>query len=155
MSLPECGIYRTTVDIAGISAGRLVYFHNHGDPGPGLYLPASWHLNRATFSERGSTLTEPDLARTLKALPLEGLYRVRDAFTCCEKKCRTFAEDTLVQLGYNGEGRAIVFEPEWRNEGIGIPGTGQAVDDSCLASLVLLKLQRAAAAESAAPEHLH
>jgi hypothetical protein len=47
--LPPCGVYRTKTAVAGIEAGRLVYFHNHGDPGPGLYPPESWAQNRAKF----------------------------------------------------------------------------------------------------------
>lgn len=141
-TLPSCGIYRTTEVIAGIEPGRLVYFHNHGTPGPGLYLPESWKLNRAAFAERGQTLTEVELAQTLRPLPAEGLYRVRAAFTCCAKKCRTFAEETLLQLGYNGAGQAIVFEPEWNASGIGIPESGQLIDDTCLTSLTALTVKR-------------
>ena len=40
--LPPCGLYRTTGPVGSIPEGRLIYFHNHGEPGPGLYLPASW-----------------------------------------------------------------------------------------------------------------
>lgn len=35
-----CGLYRTTRPIPdAVPAGVLVYYHNHGDPGPGVYLP--------------------------------------------------------------------------------------------------------------------
>ena len=54
--LPPCGLYRTVAAIGGVEADRLVYFHNHGDPGPGVYLPERWTRNRATFSSRGNTL---------------------------------------------------------------------------------------------------
>src|SRR5690242_17163109 len=88
--LPPCGIYRTKSPIGdAVPAGRLVYFHNHGDPGPGVYLPESWSHNRAQFSERGATLPSPaeQSAEALEALPAEGFYRVTKRFFCCEKKC--------------------------------------------------------------------
>ena len=51
--LPPCGLYRTVKPIGSIEAGRLVYFHNHGDPGPGLYFPESWSAQpRAVLQER-------------------------------------------------------------------------------------------------------
>ena len=43
----------------------------------------------------------------------EGLYWVRERFFCCEKRCRAFEANQLVQLGYNGEGDALLFVPEW------------------------------------------
>ena len=46
--LPPCGIYRTDLALGDeVPAGRLVYFHDHGDPGPGIYLPRDWVANRA------------------------------------------------------------------------------------------------------------
>ena len=60
MSLPECGLYRTTASIGRVAANHLVYFHNHGNPGPGVYLPESWEHNRAKFSPQGITL--PDIS---------------------------------------------------------------------------------------------
>src|SRR5678815_1810646 len=99
MALPACGLYRTAREVVGVPAGRLVYFHNHGDPGPGLYLPESWALNRARFSQRGQTLSSDADADALEALPAEGFYRVREAFHCCAKQCRRFELELLVQLG--------------------------------------------------------
>jgi hypothetical protein len=35
--LPPCGIYRTSQPLGDhVPAGQLVFFHNHGDPGPGI-----------------------------------------------------------------------------------------------------------------------
>src|SRR5206468_1595524 len=78
--LPPCGLYRTTMQIGGIEAGRLVYFHDHGNPGPGLYLPDSWKSNRAHFSSDGMTAPTDLDPRALQALPAEGFYRVTAAF---------------------------------------------------------------------------
>jgi hypothetical protein len=100
--LPPCGLYRTTGTIdAAIPAERLVYFHNHGDPGPGVYLPESWALNRAKFSAQGHVLA-PSQLRLLTPLLPEGMYRVTEEFTCCAEAHRTFGRDLLVQLGYDG-----------------------------------------------------
>jgi hypothetical protein len=154
MSLPACGLYRTTVAIAGVEAERLVYFHNHGDPGPGLYLPVGWGLNRARFSERGQTLEDIDHAHTLRPLPAEGLYRVQSEFACCQRRCRTFAPETLLQLGYNGAGKAIVFDPEWNAQGLGFAQSGQMIDDGCLSSLSALVL-RPPPPTDVAPAHMH
>src|SRR6185436_5605612 len=103
MALPPCGLYRTKKQLGdAVPAGRLVYFHNHGDPGPGVYLPSGWSANRARWHDRGTPIPDPVWAETLQPLAPEGLYRVRETFTCCEKNCRSFEPELLVQLGYNG-----------------------------------------------------
>lgn len=140
MKLPPCGLYRTTEPIGPVGAGRLVYFHNHGDPGPGVYLPESWSLNRARFSARGVTLPDPALAGTLEPLPPEGLYRVKAPFTCCAKGCRTFEQDMLVQLGYNAAAQPILFVPEWTERGLGFPERGTLLDPDRLTRLAGLRV---------------
>jgi hypothetical protein len=138
--LPPCGIYRTTANVGAIEAGRLVYFHNHGDPGPGLYLPESWAANRAKFSERGNTVPSDFDPKALFALPSEGFYRVTKEFYCCEKKCTKFETDGFVQLGFNGNGKALVFVPLLNGGGIAIPDRGSVVDDVMLKHLQPLRL---------------
>jgi len=69
--LPDCGLYRTVAPIAGIPAGRLVYFHNHGEPGPGFYFPESWTHNRAKFSASGTTAPPDFDARILQVMSAE------------------------------------------------------------------------------------
>ena len=138
--LPPCGLYRTVTAVAGIEAGRLVYFHNHGDPGPGLYLPEAWSNNRARFASGGFTVPKDFDPKSIRALPAEGFYRVKAAFYCCEKKCTQFEPDAFVQLGYNGNGKALVFMPELGTGGIAIPDRGSAVDDNVLSNLQLLKV---------------
>ena len=124
MQLPPCGLYRTTGPIGAIEEGRLVYFHNHGSPGPGLYLPKEWKHNRADFHEKGQAIDDPQLVRFLRPLPPEGFYRVVEPFHCCEKKCRRFEEDVLLQLGYNGEAEPILFVPELVDGMPAIPAKG-------------------------------
>lgn len=147
MALPSCGLYRTTVAIGEVPAGRFVYFHNHGQPGPGVYLPRSWAHNRAAFDTRGVTLPSDDVASTLRPLPREGLYRVVESFTCCERRCRTFAPETLVQLGYDGEGRGILFDPMLGDEGLTVPARGTVIDDACLPHLAALRVTESFARE--------
>lgn len=138
--LPPCGLYRTVAPIGDVPAGRLVYFHNHGDPGPGLYYPERWTANRAQFSPRGTTLPKVFDTRSLKALPAEGFYRVTATFVCCEKRCTQFEPDAFVQLGYNGAGRALLFVPELSGGAITIPERGTLLDDAVLTNLVPLRV---------------
>jgi hypothetical protein len=138
--LPPCGLYRTTATLAGVEAGRLVYFHNHGNPGPGIYLPEGWTGNRAKFAASGITLPNGFDTRALRPLPAEGFYRVSEPFFCCEKNCVRFETDAFVQLGYNGAGRALVFQPELAATSIAIPDRGTMIDDVALKNLVRLKL---------------
>ena len=138
--LPPCGLYKTTEPIGEIPANRLVYFHNHGDPGPGIYLPESWSYNRARFAKRGKTLPDESYAYSLEPLPAEGMYRVTEEFTCCEKNCRTFAETLLVQLGYNAKAEPLLFVPEWTEKGFSIPEMGTRLDTNRLNKLAPLKM---------------
>lgn len=142
--LPPCGLYRTTAAIGNIEAGRLVYFHNHGDPGPGLYFPEQWSHNRARFSEKGmpvpASVDGAALGRALRALPPEGFYRVASGFHCCAKQCMRFEPESLVQLGYNGAGRALLFVPEFAGGVLGVPERGTMIDDSVLVHLVAMRV---------------
>jgi hypothetical protein len=150
-TLPPCGLYRTTVALEGVPVGRLVYFHNHGEPGAGIYLPERWEANRARWHPHGHTVPGPEWAATLAPLPPEGLYRVREGFFCCEKKCREYAPEALVQLGYNGEAQAILFTPEWKGGGLSFPERGNVVDEKSLSRLALLGVAQARAEAAALP----
>ena len=138
--LPPCGLYRTTAAIGPIPAKTLVYFHNHGNPGAGLYLPEAWRHNRAVFSENGHTLPGPETIPLLEPLPAEGFYRVTEPFHCCDKQCRLFEPDTLVQLGYNGNGQAILFSPELIDGMLALPERGTAIDHQHFQHLRMLKV---------------
>ncbi|HJL14378.1 MAG TPA: hypothetical protein RMH99_01910 [Sandaracinaceae bacterium LLY-WYZ-13_1] len=138
--LPPCGIYRTRRAVGSIPADRLVYFHNHGDPGPGLYLPSSWRGNRARFESRGHLLPEGSAADALAPLAREGFYRVLEPFHCCERRCRRFEPDSLVQLGYDAAARSILFVPEWVDGQLAIPERGTRVDPERLAALSPLRV---------------
>lgn len=145
MALPPCGLYRTTRALGELAAGRLVFFHNHGDPGPGVYLPSGWTLNRATWHARGQPLASPEVeAATLAPLPPEGLYAVREAFFCCPRQCVRFTVGQLVQLGYDGEANAILFVPEWGPSGLSFPERGTKLEGDALSRLDQLQVARAA-----------
>ncbi len=138
--LPPCGLYQTLFPIGEVPAGRLVYFHNHGTPGPGLYLPERWTHNRAHFSPKGMTVPPDFERRSLRALPAEGFYRVKTAFFCCAKKCVRYEPEAFLQLGYNGSARALLFVPELAAGAIGVPDRGTLIDDSAVDNLVLLQV---------------
>lgn len=140
MQLPPCGLYRTTGPIGNLGEGRLVYFHNHGDPGPGLYVPKEWRYNRAQFEEKGQVLADPGLVRFLHPLPPEGFYQVLESFHCCEKQCRLFEKDALLQLGYNGEGEPILFVPEIVDAMFAIPAKGWKTATETLGDLRQLRV---------------
>ena len=138
--LPRCGLYRTVSAIGEVPAERLVYFHNHGDPGPGVYFPERWVANRATFASQGTTLPATWNKRALLALPAEGFYRVAKPFHCCAKRCVHFTPEMFVQLGYNGAGRGLMFTPEFATDVIRVPDRGTPIDDAAFASLVALQV---------------
>jgi hypothetical protein len=126
--------------IGEVPAGRLVYFHNHGNPGPGVYFPERWSHNRAHWSPTGTTVPDGFDPRALQALPAEGFYRAAKAFHCCSKQCVLFEPDTFLQLGYNGSGKPLVFVPELANGMITVPERGTPIDDSVLVNLVALSI---------------
>lgn len=155
MALPPCGLYRTTSEVAGIPSGRLVYFHNHGNPGAGLYLPRGWTLNRADWNPRGHTLPNDDAARNLVRLPPEGLYAVKETFFCCERRCAQYAANQLVQLGYDGGATPLLFIPELSGRGLGFPDRGNRLEESQLAHLQLLTVASATEAEPSTERFVH
>jgi len=136
-----CGLYRTNEALGDrVPANLLVYYHNHGDPGPGIYPVERWQNNKAQFRREGITVTEEEYVKSMTHLKDEGFYRVAKEFYCCEKKCRKFERDTLIQLGYNGDGAPIVFVPEWHPEGLLLPEKGNLVDDDVLGHIKPLKV---------------
>lgn len=143
MALPPCGLYRTTQPVAGLPAHRLVYFHNHGDPGAGLYLPSGWSGNRATWQKQGHTLPDEASARHLAPLPAEGLYAVSAAFFCCAQRCVQYQPQQLVQLGYDGEATPLLFIPELGARGLGFPERGTRISEDAFGKLTLLRVAQA------------
>ena len=149
--LPPCGLYRTTAKIGGVEAGRLVYFHNHGNPGPGLYFPEKWNQNRVQFSPKGMTVPTGFDGSGLKPLPADGFYHVTKEFHCCSKQCVKFTPNVFVQLGYNGDGKPLVFVPQLGVGGISIPDKGVAIDDECLVNLAPLMVSESKSEDISVP----
>ncbi|MFW6086725.1 MAG: hypothetical protein ACODAG_05925, partial [Myxococcota bacterium] len=81
----------------------------------------------------------------LEPLAREGLYRVTETFTCCDKRCRTFEPETLVQLGYDAQAQPLVFLPEWVEGAIAIPQRGTRIDRAHTAKLAPLRVAEAGA----------
>lgn len=140
MQLPPCGVYRTIAQIGSVPPDRFVYFHNHGDPGPGIYLPSGWKHNRAEFDERGQVLEDLSLVEMLEPLPAEGFYRVAAPFHCCEKQCRKFDEDELLQLGYNAGAEPILFVPEVVDSMLAVPAQGWKTTPTTMKNLRRLRV---------------
>ena len=127
---PPCGIYRTTLPMGDqVPAGTLVFFHNHGDPGPGIYKVRRWKNNKAVFHEQGNTVTDAAYLRSLEPLAPEGLYRVVEPFYCCEKKCHLYEQEMLLQLGYNGDAEALLFVPEMVEGALVFPEEGTVLEE--------------------------
>ena len=138
--LPNCGIYRTSEGIGEIPAERLVYFHNHGDPGPGLYLPENWKNNQVQFSQRGHTLEDTVFSHTLEPLMAQGFYRVGREFYCCKKNCVHFKINQLVQLGYDGKANPILFFPFWKKAELCFPDKGTRIEPENFQFLELMQI---------------
>jgi hypothetical protein len=148
-ALPPCGLYRTGLPLGQhVPAGRLVYFHAHGEPGPGVYLPSGWSANRARWQRTGHTIPSAEWAASLAPLPPEGLYRVREPFACCARRCREFAAELLVQLGYDAAARPLLFVPEWTEAGLAVPALGLPIDDDRLGRLAPLTVVMAGSADA-------
>lgn len=152
-SHPPCGLYRTTRALENLPAGRLVMFHDHGEPGPGVYLPRAWALNRAQWHDRGITAPSAEWSQSLEPLAAEGLYSVAETFHCCDKRCTEFPKGQLVQLGYDGEANAILFLPEWTSRGLGFPERGTRLDRDRVSKLTRLAVAQGADAPKDALVH--
>lgn len=120
-----------------------MYFHNHGDPGPGVYLPTRWVGNAARFEQPGVLLPGPEAERALEPLRPEGFYRVVETFECCSNRCRSFEKDLFVQLGYDAAATPILFAPEIVEGAIRVPERGSRVDGDRLARLAPLRIPSA------------
>lgn len=108
MSLPRCGLYRTTRALSPeVPAGVLVNFHNHSERGgPVVHLPVFSTNNRWQWDSEGKPIHDLSDLEGLKPLPAEGYYVVtRDVHFEAAK----WPAQSLVQLGYDRKGHAILF----------------------------------------------
>lgn len=138
--LPPCGLYRTTARLGDVPAGSLVYFHNHGDPDPGIFLPSGSSGRLTTFRAEGVSLPGRHWARTLDPLRPEGYYRARESFVCCPRGCRTFAAEQLILLAYTVDARPVLYSPEIVDNALVLPEQGNVVDRALLSKLARLEV---------------
>ena len=113
IKLPEPGLYRTTKPYPGqeaaFPAGALVYVGvengAHFIVRPGSNRRNRWLWGPPTFPLRAASWAE-----TLKSLPSEGFYTL--PYDLNLDGGGRWVKNAIVQLGYNGEGRGIIFVAE-------------------------------------------
>ena len=117
MKLPDPGLYRTHKPDPGheeaIPAGVLVYVGVPSNGGlPFVVRPGSNRNNRWYWGDPTIPLRAQSWADGLIKLPSEGFYTLpRDIVFEAGGK---WLQNAIVQLGYNGEGRGILFVGEQR-----------------------------------------
>jgi hypothetical protein len=143
LDLPDPGLYRTTEPMPGneaaFPAGVLVYI---GQPRNGgvkfVVRPGQNRKNRWFWGEPTTPLRSPTWARTLKPLPSEGFYTLPQALEF--EGGGKWLQNAIVQLGYNGEGQAIVFVGEHHENDetnvLRFSDRGMRIDDGLLARLI-------------------
>ncbi|MCH2109704.1 MAG: hypothetical protein MK135_10260 [Polyangiaceae bacterium] len=115
LDLPDNGLYRTTTAMPGqesaFPAGVLVYV---GEKNGQKFVvrPGQNKNNRWFWGEPTTPLRSPTWSRTLKKLPSEGFYNLAEDLNF--EGGGKWLKNALVQLGYNAEGKGIIFVGENR-----------------------------------------
>ncbi len=109
--LPACGLYRTTKPLpeheAKFPAGSVVYFHNHSDSGlPVVIAPDHNIMNEWHFHGAGTPFRGLSWADSLVKMLDQGFYSLRKQL---DFDGGSWPKGSLVQLGYNQTGDAILF----------------------------------------------
>lgn len=116
LDLPANGLYRTTTAMPGseegFPAGVLVYV-GEKDGQKFVVRPGDNRRNRWYWGEPTTPLRSPTWSRTLKKLPSEGFYTLPDELVF--DGGGRWLKNAVVQLGYNGEGKGILFVGESRD----------------------------------------
>jgi hypothetical protein len=116
LDLPENGLYRTTTAMPGhedaFPAGVLVYI---GEKSGQKFVvrPGQNRNNRWFWGDPTTPLRSPTWSRTLKKLRAEGYYTLPQQVEF--EGGGRWLKNALVQLGYNGEGKGIIFVGEQRD----------------------------------------
>jgi hypothetical protein len=115
MKLPDSGLYRTTQPYPGhetdIPAGVLVYVGMRKNGGlPFVVRPSANRNNRWFWSDPVTQLRAMSWAETLFRLPPEGFYTLPEEISF--DSGGRWLKNAVVQLGYNPEGRGIIFVGE-------------------------------------------
>ena len=140
MAWPDRGLYRTAearpASPDALPAGSLIYL-GRKDGTPFAVRPHHNEKNRWFWREPVQLLTgEADeaWAATLKALPTEGYYTLPDTLEFDDGG--RWLENAIVQLGYNLEGKGIVFVAErrdtWEENGLFFSDRGRVIQDDLL-----------------------
>jgi hypothetical protein len=143
LDLPDIGLYRTTQPLPGheqaIPAGVLVYVGQLANGGTKFVVrPAENRRNRWFWRDPTTPLRSPSWTKTLRKLPSEGFYTLPDTLEFSGGA--RWIKGAIVQLGYNGEGKGILFVGEWREDGtenaLYFSERGMLIEDSLLERLV-------------------
>ena len=118
LDLPTPGLYRVTQAMPGnetaFPAGCLVYVGTAADDSRFIVRPGRNDKNTWYWGEPTTPLRSPLWAKTLHKLPSEGFYVLPETLEF-DGGAKWLA-NAIVQLGYNGEGKGILFVAE-RHEG--------------------------------------
>ncbi len=143
LDLPDPGLFRTTQPMPGheeaFPAGVLVYV---GQPQNGgvkfVVRPGQNRNNRWFWGEPTTAMRSPSWAKTLRALPSEGYYTLPEPVEF--EGGGRWLTNAIVQLGYNEEGRGIIFVGEQREtestNALYFSDRGMVVEDSMLERLI-------------------
>jgi len=139
MKMPDPGLYRTTKPYPDheedIPEGVLVFVGVKPNGGlPFVVRPGANRLNRWFWGEPTIPLRAVNWAESLVQLPPEGFYILPDELNF--EGGGRWLKGAIIQLGYNGEGRGIIFiaeqhAAEERNVLI-FSDKGRAIEDTLL-----------------------
>lgn len=115
MKMPDPGLYRTTQPYPGkedeIPAGALVYIGVPQNGGlPFVVRPGRNTNNRWFWGEPTVPLRAVGWTQSLVKLPPEGFYTLPEEISF--ESGGRWLENAIVQLGYNQEGKGIIFVGE-------------------------------------------
>lgn len=148
LDLPEPGLYRTTQPLPNYEkefpSGVLVYIGEKPNNGGRFVVrPGQNRHNRWYWGEPTTALRSPTWGRTLRRLPAEGFYTIPDSIEF--QNGGRWPKNAIVQLGYNQEGRGILFVAE-RHESIEenalrFSDRGALIEDDLLDRLIWAPIQ--------------
>ena len=115
LDLPENGLYRTTTAMPGNEATfpeNVLVYVGEKDGQKFVVRPGRNEGNRWFWGDPITTLRSPTWSRTLTKLPSEGFYTLPRALNF--DGGGQWLKNAVVQLGYNAEGKGILFVGENR-----------------------------------------
>ncbi len=142
MKKPDPGLYRTTQPYPGkedaFPAGVLVYIGVPSSGMPFVVRPGANRNNRWFWGDPTTPLRAMGWTESLVKLPPEGFYTLPEELSF--EGGGRWLKNAVVQLGYNEEGKGIIFvgeqhESEERNLLV-FSDRGRLVDDKLLNRLV-------------------